>query len=44
MRNILKNLANKYSTDKNSSHNYMDIYNLYLFPFKENNINLLEIE
>ena len=29
MENALKNLAKKYCTDKNSLHNYMDIYNLY---------------
>ena len=43
MENALKNLAKKYCTDKNSLHNYMDIYNLYFLPFKESNVNLLEI-
>ena len=41
--NILKKLAIKYGTDKNSDHNYIDIYNTYLLPLKEKNINLLEI-
>ncbi len=41
--NILKKLAIKYGTDKNSDHNYINIYNTYLLPLKEKNINLLEI-
>jgi hypothetical protein len=41
--NILKKLAKKYRTDKNSDHNYMDIYNTYLASFRKKNINLLEI-
>jgi hypothetical protein len=41
---FLNQLANKHNTDKsNLYHNYADIYELFFYKFKDQNINLLEI-
>ena len=39
----LTNISLKYNTDKSTVHNYTNIYEKYLHPFRTNKINLLEI-
>lgn len=36
-------LKNNYSTDKESTHHYLDIYDRLFAPFKDKEINLLEV-
>ena len=39
----LKEINNKYKSDKGFGHNYIDFYESIFNPIKENELNLLEI-